>query len=103
MSATPKPSVSASPLRVRVQHASEPLLQALRRAPRLTAPVVVLVILIIGAIFRGPVGAICFGFIALVVAWLFYLAWPVLRPVERLMRVAVLFLAVALTVVCAAG
>lgn len=99
MSASSRPTVSASPLRVRVEHASDPLLQRIARAPRALPALVVLILLVIGAVFRGPVGTVCFGLCALVVAWLLYLAWPRIERTERMMRAAVLLLAVALTIV----
>ncbi|WP_145226345.1 DUF6703 family protein [Rudaeicoccus suwonensis] len=98
-----QPSVSVSPLRARVEHASDPAVQALARVPRAVPAVVDLLLIVVGAIFRGATGAICFGAIAVVLAWLLYLAWPRAGSTERMMRSAVLLLAVALTVVCAAG
>ncbi|NNG40509.1 hypothetical protein HJ588_14665 [Flexivirga sp. ID2601S] len=103
MSAPSRPQVHSSPLRVRVEHASGPAVQAIARAPRALPAGIALLLIVIGAIFRGPVGAVCFGICAAVVGWLLYLAWPRIEPIERMMRIAVLFLAVALTVVCAAG
>ncbi|WP_446665647.1 DUF6703 family protein [Flexivirga sp. B27] len=99
MSASSRPTVSSSPLRVRVEHASDPLLQRLARAPRGLPVLAVLVLLVIGAVFRGVVGTVCFGLCALVVAWLLYLAWPRIEPIERMMRSSVLLLAIALAVV----
>lgn len=99
MSASSRPTVSASPLRVRVEHASDPLLQRLARAPRALPAAVVLALLVVGAIFRGLVGTVCFGLCAVVVAWLLYLAWPRIEPIERMMRASVLLLAVALAIV----
>ena len=39
------------------------------------------------------------GLAALFVAWVLYLSWPVLKGSERIMRLAVLLLAVALAIV----
>ncbi|WP_265447231.1 DUF6703 family protein [Flexivirga meconopsidis] len=103
MSAPSRPQVHASPLRVRVEHASDPAVQAIGRAPRALPAGVALLLVVVGAILRGPVGAVCFGVLAAVVCWLLYLAWPRIEPIERMMRIAVLLLLVALTVVCAAG
>lgn len=99
MSASPRPSVSASPLRVRIEHASDPLLQRISAAPRALPTLTVLAFLVVGAAFRGYVGTACFGCCALLVAWLLYLAWPRIQPIERMMRGSVLLLAVALAIV----
>ena len=99
MSAPSRPSVSASPFRVRVEHASDPWLQRIARAPRAVPALVVLVMLVIGVVFRGVVGTVCFGLCALLVGWLLYLAWPRIEPMERMMRCSVLLLAVALAIV----
>ncbi|GAB3496601.1 DUF6703 family protein [Flexivirga lutea] len=101
MSASSRPTVSASPFRVRVEHASDPLLQRIARAPRALPALVVLLLLVIGAVFRGLVGTVCFGLCAVLVAWLLYLAWPRIQPIERMMRCSVLLLAVALAIVSA--
>lgn len=90
-----------SPLRVRIEHASDPVLQRIGRAPRALPAAVVLVLLVVGAAFRGLVGSVCFGLCAVLVAWLLYLAWPRIEPIERMMRSAVLLLAVALAIVSA--
>ncbi|MBB2891093.1 DUF6703 family protein [Flexivirga oryzae] len=99
MSAPSRPSVRTSPLRVRVEHASDPMLQRIARAPRAVPALVVLALLVIGVVFRGVVGTVCFGICALLVAWLLYLAWPRIQPIERMMRCSVLLLAVALAIV----
>lgn len=101
MTATSRPSVRSSTLRVRVEHVSDPLLQRIASAPRALPAVVMLLLLVIGALFRGLVGTVCFGICALVVAWLLYLAWPRIQPIERMMRASALLLAVALAIVSA--
>jgi hypothetical protein len=99
MSAPSRPSVRSSPFRVRVEHASDPWLQRIARAPRAVPVLVVLLLLVIGAVFRGIVGTVCFGLCALLVAWLLYLAWPRIEPLERMMRCSALLLTVALAIV----
>lgn len=99
MSAPTRPSVSSSPLRVRVEHASDPMLQRIARAPRAVPALIVLALLVIGVAFRGVVGTVCFGLCAVLVAWLLYLAWPRIERIERMMRISVLLLAVALAIV----
>jgi len=87
---------------VRAEHLSDPLLQRLAGLPKAAPVVAVLALLVVGVIFRGIVGTVCFGVCAVLVAWLLYLTWPRLSPVERMMRGAVLLLLVAVAVVCAA-
>lgn len=99
--ASSQPSVRVSPLRAKIEHASHPLLERLGRLPAWVPVVVVLAVAAIGAIVRGPLGAVCFGAITLGVAWLLYLAWPRLEPLERQMRLAVLLLTAVLTLVLA--
>ena len=99
MSAPSRPSVRSSPFRVRVEHVSDPMLQRIARAPRAVPVLVVLALLVIGVAVRGVVGTVCFGVCALLVAWLLYLAWPRIQPIERMMRCSVLLLAVALAIV----
>ncbi|TWP34042.1 DUF6703 family protein [Leekyejoonella antrihumi] len=97
-----RPSVQSSPLRVRAEHLSDPLIQRLARLPKATPVITVLVVMVIGVIFRHVVGAVCFGLCALLIAWLLYLAWPRLSPIERMMRAAMLLLLTAIAVVLAA-
>jgi hypothetical protein len=60
---------------------------------------VLLAVLVAGVVVSGPAGAVLVGLVAAVVGWLLALAWPALTRVERLGRVAVLLLAVALCLV----
>ena len=71
----------------------------LRRLPRLL-PFVILLILLVGGVFiSGPIGFVLMGLAALFVAWVLYLSWPRLNTTERVMRLAVLLLAVAMAVI----
>ncbi len=98
-----RPSVSSSPLRVRIEHLSDPLLQRIGRLPRVVPVVAVLVLIVLGVILWHPIGAVCFGLCALLTAWLLYLAWPRLSSPERMMRGAALLVVLALTIVAAGG
>ncbi|MBO1754740.1 DUF6703 family protein [Allobranchiibius sp. CTAmp26] len=99
-SADPRPSVRSSSLRVRIEHASDPVLQRLSRLPSNTVVIVLLVVLVAGLVVRGWVGAILLGVVALAHGWGIYLAWPRLSGLERQMRLAVLMLVIALAAVC---
>lgn len=98
-----RPSVRSSPVRARIEHLSDPLLQRIARLPRALPVVIVLALIVLGAILWHPWGAVCFGLCALLAAWLLYLTWPRLGPTERMMRIAALLIVVALTVVTAGG
>jgi hypothetical protein len=93
---TPPPP---GPARAALERASLPLLARAARLPRAVPFLVLLALVVAGVLVGGPLGAVLVGLVALAVAWLLALAWPALTGVERLGRVAVLLLAVALAVV----
>ena len=86
-------------LRQSVERASLPLLARLSALPRPVPFLSMLILLVLGAVVGGPVGFVLMGVAAVFVAWLLYLSWPRLTAAERLMRGAVVLLAVALAVV----
>jgi hypothetical protein len=86
------------PFRSRVEHAAYPVLDRLERLPRLVPFLLVLALLVVG-IFVPGWGFVATGLVALVVAFLIYYTWPRLTMPERLMRVAVLAIIVAVTIV----
>lgn len=85
--------------RAALERFSLPLLTRVARLHRAVPFLVLLALLVAGVVVGGPLGAVLIGLVALVVAWLLVLAWPALTGVERLGRLAVLLLAVALCVV----
>lgn len=70
----------------------------LNRLPRIVVFAFVLALILTG-IFVPHVGFIGTALVALFVAFLVWSTWPQCSPPERLMRVAVLFIIGALTVV----
>jgi hypothetical protein len=86
-------------LRHRIDQASLPLMTKLSRLPKLLPFAILLTLLVAGVLLGGPVGFVLMALAALFVAWVLYLSWPILSSSERLMRSAVLLLAVAMTVV----
>ncbi len=62
-------------------------------------PVVAVFALVLLGGFIGPWGVIPLGLVVLFLLWMLALSWPRLRPSERLMRVAVIALVLALTIV----
>jgi hypothetical protein len=85
--------------RSRVEHASYPLLERLARVPRAVSLGVLAVVLVAGVLAPRPWGGIAFALVAIVLGWFLFLTWERLRLPERLMRAAVLLLAVAVAVV----
>jgi hypothetical protein len=86
-------------VRHRIDHASLPLMTKLSRLPRLVPFLILLVLLVAGVLISGQVGFVLMGLAAIFVAWVLYLSWPRLSGSERIMRLAVLLLAVAMAVV----
>lgn len=71
------------------------------RLPQGAVVLAFVVVMIVGLVFRGVVGTICFALVSLVLAWLLYLSWNQLRPIDRLARGAVLAVTAAVAVVLA--
>lgn len=74
------------------------MLTKLGSMPRLVPFFILLGLLVIGALFGGAVGFLLMGLAALFVGWLLYLSWPRLTGSEKLMRSAVVLLAIALAI-----
>jgi len=91
--------VVPSILRSRIDHASLPLITKLSSLPRLVPFLLLLALLVGGMLIGGPVGFLLMSLAAVFVAWVLYLSWPRLNGSERIMRLAVLLLAVAMAVV----
>lgn len=71
----------------------------LSRLPRLVPFLLLMTVLVAGVVISGPVGFALMGLGAAFVGWVLYLSWPRLTGSERIMRLAVLLLAVSLAVV----
>lgn len=82
-------------LRGAVERASLPLLTRLSGLPVWLPLALVLVLILGGAWLGGWAGGIAVGVALIAVLWLIYLFWPHLSPVERLMRLTVVFLVLA--------
>lgn len=83
-------------LRRRIDHASLPLMTKLSNLPRLVPFLLLLALLVGGLLIGGVVGFVLMSLAAAFVAWVLYLSWPRLSSSERMMRLAVLLLAVAM-------
>ena len=86
-------------LRSRIEHASYPLMERVNALPRTVVLVVLATVLAVGILAPAPWSGIAFLLVSLFVGWLLYLTWPRLTMPERLMRLAVLALALAVAVV----
>jgi hypothetical protein len=85
-------------LRASIERASLPLVARISSLPRAVPFLILLALLVSGVVIAGPVGFTLMGLAALFVAWVLYLSWPRLTGTERIMRFAVLLLAVAMAV-----
>ncbi len=85
-----------SPLRQSVEQASLPLVARLSRLPRLVPFLIVLALMVAGILIPGW-GWLLLVVVTLFLGWILYLGWPQLSGSERLMRIAVLVMAVAIT------
>jgi len=86
-------------LRSRIDRASLPLITKLSQMPRLVPFLLLLTLLIGGFLISGTLGFILMALAAAFVGWVLYLSWPRLSGSERIMRLSVLLLAVAMAVV----
>jgi len=86
-----------SSLRESFERASLPAVTFLSRLPRWVPFLGILALTLAGVLIPGW-GWLLIALVVLVLAWILLLAWPRLTTVERLMRVAVLALMVAVTV-----
>lgn len=85
-------------LRPSIERASLPLITRLSSLPRAVPFLLVLALLIGGALTEGRVGFVLMGLAALFVGWILYLSWPRLTGSERIMRFAVVLLAVVMAI-----
>lgn len=86
------------PLRSRVEHASVPVVTRLNRMPRAVGFFLVLALMAAG-VFVPRLGFLATLLVAAFVGWLLYLVWPRLTLAERLFRIAVLVMVLAVALV----
>ncbi|MEU6431783.1 DUF6703 family protein [Microbispora sp. NPDC046973] len=79
----------ATGLRAAVERKSAAPLVFLFQQPRWLAPVILVALLIAGLVVPDWRGGVAVLPVLAFIAWLAYLSWPSLRPVGRLLRVAV--------------
>ena len=86
-------------LRPSIERASLPLITRLSQLPKAVPFLLMLALLVAGVVIAGPVGFVLMAVATTFVGWILYLSWPRLSGTERIMRAAVLLLAIALAVV----
>ncbi|AXH94985.1 DUF6703 family protein [Ornithinimicrobium avium] len=97
-SSEPASSAGPGPTRRRVEQASLPALELLARLPVWLPFLVLLLLMVGGGFLGGVVGWVLVGVALAFILWLLYLSWPRLSTVDRVMRLAVLLLFVAVAV-----
>lgn len=89
----------ASPLRQRLEQASAPLLVLFHRLPRVVFALLPLLLLVLGAFIPNVPLAVAFLVLALLLlGWLAFLSWPRAQGAQKLMRLVVPGLVVAIAV-----
>ena len=86
-------------LRPSIERASLPLITRISSLPKAVPFLLILALLVAGVLIGGPVGFVLMGLATVFVGWILYLSWPRLSGSERIMRSAVLLLAVAMAIV----
>lgn len=74
-------------------------MERLNSLPRAVSLVALLAVLAVGLIAPRPFGGLAFLLVTIFVGWLLFLTWPRLSMPERMMRIAVLVLTLAVAVV----
>ena len=86
------------PFRSKVEHASAPFIERLNSLPRVASFLIVLALMAAGT-FVPKVGFLFTLVVAAFLAWLIFLTWPRLVGVEKLMRIAVLAIVLAVAII----
>ncbi|MEO5982625.1 MAG: DUF6703 family protein [Pedococcus sp.] len=85
-----------SPLRESIQRASLPAVERLNALPRFV-PFLVILGLMVAGLFVPGWGWVLVLLVALFLLWTLYLAWPAMDATQRLMRITIVLIAVAIT------
>jgi len=80
-------SQPASPLRQRITKFSYPYVAKLHGMPRLTLPGITLVLALVGVLAPVPFAVPALILLALLLAWLGFLSWPVVGTGARFLRI----------------
>ncbi len=90
---------AATRLRFQIEQRSQPVLRFIVALPRAIPFLVTLSLLISALLLPRPWSAMGPALAALVISWLLYLGWPETARVERLGKIAVLLLVIAVCLV----
>ncbi|MBO0826843.1 MAG: hypothetical protein J2P24_03595 [Streptosporangiales bacterium] len=85
----------ASPLRSWIERRSATLLVFLHRLPRWVPLVLMLALLAAALLVKGVVGAVFLVALAVILVWLAFVSWPMLRPGDRTFRVLAIVVVLA--------
>lgn len=89
-----QPTGPVSPLRARITKASYPFIARLHAMPKLTLPITTLLLVVIGAFAPAVAAVPALIVLAVLLAWLGFLSWPVVGAGSKAVRVfAVLVIA----------
>lgn len=75
----------------------------LSRLPPWLVPVIMFVLALVGLLAGGLMGLLALGLIAVFLAWLAVLSWPVLAPQQRLLRLLAVAVVTAAAVITLVG
>ncbi|MFC0622746.1 DUF6703 family protein [Kribbella deserti] len=82
-----QPTGPVSPLRARITKASYPLIARLHGMPKLTLPIITLLLVVIGAFAPVAAGVPALILLAALLAWLGFLSWPVVSGGSKALRI----------------
>lgn len=85
-----------SSLRESIQRASLPAVERLNALPRFV-PFLVILGLMVAGLFVPGWGWVLLLLVALFLVWTLYLAWPAMDATQRMMRITIVLIAVAIT------
>jgi hypothetical protein len=80
-------SQPVSPLRQRITKISYPYVAKLHGMPKLTLPGITLVLALVGVFAPVPFAVPAMILLALLLAWLGFLSWPVVSSGQRFLRI----------------
>ena len=74
-------------MRQRITQASYPLIARLHAMPKLTLPLITVALVLLGGFAPAVVAVPALLLLALMLAWLGFLSWPVVSPGSRMLRI----------------
>lgn len=93
------PDTAPSPLRLRLEDASRPLLVRLTKLPKQAVPLATVALFAVAVLAPAPVAVAALVVIGLFLLWLTFLAWPAVGAGGKAMRLAMVGLVIVLGVV----